>query len=151
MEAWKRKQMHSHIYRVPHPFHNEVIQNLFLGFSTNNINLHQHLKTLHYSSTTLTFFFFLILIEKAFDTYQKVPSIQWWYLYSMVQILSQSKFFIQKIPLWYQSIFLVLFVTFILLTGSGGCRKCSEWTGHIHRACGCGKRNPSKCQISRYF
>ncbi|WKA08495.1 hypothetical protein VitviT2T_026212 [Vitis vinifera] len=25
MEAWKRKQMHSHIYRVPHPFHNEVV------------------------------------------------------------------------------------------------------------------------------
>ncbi|KAG6403998.1 hypothetical protein SASPL_136232 [Salvia splendens] len=25
MDAWKRKQMHSHIYRVPHPFKNEVV------------------------------------------------------------------------------------------------------------------------------
>ena len=24
MDTWKRKQMHSHIYRTPEPFHNEV-------------------------------------------------------------------------------------------------------------------------------
>ena len=24
MDAWKRKQMHSHVYRVPEPFRNEV-------------------------------------------------------------------------------------------------------------------------------
>ncbi|PNX67671.1 flavin-containing monooxygenase FMO GS-OX-like protein 9-like protein, partial [Trifolium pratense] len=23
MDTWKRKQMHSHIYRTPEPFHNE--------------------------------------------------------------------------------------------------------------------------------
>lgn len=26
MDKWKRKQMHSHIYRVPEPFRNEVMQ-----------------------------------------------------------------------------------------------------------------------------
>ncbi|CAI9111778.1 OLC1v1012093C2 [Oldenlandia corymbosa var. corymbosa] len=25
MDVWKRKQMHSHVYRVPHPFKNEVV------------------------------------------------------------------------------------------------------------------------------
>lgn len=26
MDSWKRKQLHSHVYRVPDPFRNEVIE-----------------------------------------------------------------------------------------------------------------------------
>lgn len=38
MDAWKRKQMHSHIYRVPDPFKNEVtIKNFSSFFIINHI------------------------------------------------------------------------------------------------------------------
>ena len=30
MDSWKRKQVHSHVYRVPGPFRNEVIESLLL-------------------------------------------------------------------------------------------------------------------------
>ncbi|CAH2073647.1 unnamed protein product [Thlaspi arvense] len=30
MDSWKRKQIHSHVYRVPDPFRNEVIESLYL-------------------------------------------------------------------------------------------------------------------------
>lgn len=30
MDSWKRKQIHSHVYRVPDPFRNEVRLNLYI-------------------------------------------------------------------------------------------------------------------------
>lgn len=41
MDTWKRKQLHSHIYRVPEPFRNEVMQKAFyfqLAERDNKIN-----------------------------------------------------------------------------------------------------------------
>ncbi|KAK9278143.1 hypothetical protein L1049_027702 [Liquidambar formosana] len=39
MDAWKRKQMHSHIYRVPEPFRNEVVVVVGNSYSGQDISM----------------------------------------------------------------------------------------------------------------
>ncbi|KAF5933981.1 hypothetical protein HYC85_030152 [Camellia sinensis] len=40
MDAWKGKQMHSHVYRVPEPFRNEVTL-LFNILYNSNVRYHE--------------------------------------------------------------------------------------------------------------
>ncbi|CAI8596264.1 unnamed protein product [Vicia faba] len=55
MDTWKRKQMHSHIYRTPEPFHNEVVVLVGNSFSGQDIaiELVGVAKEIHISSRSL--------------------------------------------------------------------------------------------------
>ncbi|KAI5410179.1 hypothetical protein KIW84_055602 [Lathyrus oleraceus] len=56
MDTWKRKQMHSHIYRTPEPFHNEVVVLVGNSFSGQDIaiELVGVAKEIHISSRSLS-------------------------------------------------------------------------------------------------
>ncbi|KAJ9163566.1 hypothetical protein P3X46_023217 [Hevea brasiliensis] len=55
MDTWKRKQMHSHIYRVPEPFRNEVVVVVGNSFSGQDISMElvKVAKEVHLSAKSL--------------------------------------------------------------------------------------------------
>lgn len=55
MDKWKRKQMHSHIYRVPEPFHNEVVVVVGNSLSGQDISMElvEAAKEVHLSARSL--------------------------------------------------------------------------------------------------
>ncbi|XP_075662434.1 flavin-containing monooxygenase FMO GS-OX-like 9 [Castanea sativa] len=78
MDAWKRKQMHSHIYRVTEPFHNEVVVVVGNSLSGQDISIElvEVAKEVYLSSKSLNISEGLSKILSKHDTLHLRPQIE---------------------------------------------------------------------------
>ncbi|KAL4633589.1 hypothetical protein ACB092_04G132900 [Castanea dentata] len=78
MDAWKRKQMHSHIYRVAEPFHNEVVVVVGNSLSGQDISIElvEVAKEVYLSSKSLNISEGLSKILSKHDTLHLRPQIE---------------------------------------------------------------------------
>ncbi|KAK4568125.1 hypothetical protein RGQ29_003767 [Quercus rubra] len=78
MDAWKRKQMHSHIYRVAEPFHNEVVVVVGNSLSGQDISMElvEVAKEIYLSSKSLNISEGLSKILSKHDTLHLRPQIE---------------------------------------------------------------------------
>ncbi|XP_023921999.2 flavin-containing monooxygenase FMO GS-OX-like 9 [Quercus suber] len=78
MDAWKRKQMHSHIYRVAEPFHNEVVVVVGNSLSGQDISMElvEVAKEVYLSSKSLNISEGLSKILSKHDTLHLRPQIE---------------------------------------------------------------------------
>ncbi|GFP87445.1 flavin-containing monooxygenase FMO GS-OX-like 9 [Phtheirospermum japonicum] len=78
MDAWRRKQMHSHIYRVPEPFKNEVV--VVVGNSLSGQDISMELvsvaKEIHLSSKSLNISQGLSKVISKYDNLHLRPQIE---------------------------------------------------------------------------
>ncbi|KAK9996159.1 hypothetical protein SO802_020845 [Lithocarpus litseifolius] len=79
MDAWKRKQMHSHIYRVAEPFHNEVVVVVGNSLSGQDISMElvEVAKEVYLSSKSLNISEGLSKILSKHDTLHLRPQIEY--------------------------------------------------------------------------
>lgn len=78
MDTWKRKQMHSHIYRIPEPFRNEIVVVVGNSFSGHDISIDLVgvANEVHMSSRSLNISEGLSKVISKYDNFHLHPQIE---------------------------------------------------------------------------